>query len=142
MFRNTKAGIIVTILICLTFSFILCSCSNEPLSEEEEYQLWVDGQFGWDGAHKTLEELIIDNLNDEESYKHIETKYVEITDEAIKNEVNEVLEADGYENRVEINDLFIMTEFSADNVFGGTMKSIAVGISCYSDNMVTLITIE
>ena len=41
-----------------------------------------------------------------------------------------------------INDLLIMTEFSADNIFGGTMKSIAVRISSYSDNMVTLITIE
>lgn len=142
MLRNTKFRIIITIFICLTFGFILCSCSSGSLSPEEEYQLWVDGQFGWDGAHKTLEELIIDNLNDEDSYEHIETTYVEIADEAIKKEINEVLEADGYENRVEVNDLLIMTEFSADNIFGGTMKSIAVGISSYSDNMVTLITIE
>ncbi len=41
-----------------------------------------------------------------------------------------------------MNDLLIMTEFSADNIFGGTMKSMAVRISSYSDNMVTLITIE
>lgn len=98
--------------------------------------------FGWDGAHTTLEELIIDNLNDEESYKHIETSYIEITDDTIKTEINDALEADGYENRVEINDLVVMTEFSADNVFGGTVKSIAVGISSYSENTITLISIE
>ena len=142
MFRNKIIRIIITILICLTFSFTLCSCSSEPLSPEDEYQLWIEDQFGWDGAHKTLEELIIDNLNDEDSYEHIETSYIEITDDTIKKEINEALEADGYENRVEINDLVVMIEFSADNVFGGTVKSIAVGISSYSENTITLITIE
>lgn len=142
MFRNKFFSIIIATLVCLTLSVTLCGCSGEPLNPEEEYQLWIDSQFGWDGAHKTLEELIIDNLNDEESYKHIETNYIEITDDGIKEEINDALKADGYSNRVEINDLVIMTEFSADNVFGGTVKSMAIGISSYSDNIITLITIE
>lgn len=143
MFKpDFKSKAITVVLICLTVSFIICSCSSKPLTPEEEYQNWVDSQFGWDGEHITLEELIIESLNDEESYKHIETTYLEIADDSIKEELNDALKADGYSNRVEIKDLVIMTEFSADNVFGGTVKSMAIGISSYSDNIITLITIE
>lgn len=45
MFRNKIIRIIITILICLTFSITLCSCSSEPLSPEDEYQLWIEDQF-------------------------------------------------------------------------------------------------
>lgn len=142
MIKKNKIKAIVVIAIYVTVCTMMGGCNSEPLSPEEEYQNWVDEQFSLDGSHITLEELIIDNLNDEESYKHIETNYREITDEETKDEVNNMLKESGFSERVDLNDLIIMTEFSADNVFGGTMKSYAVGISSYDDNMVTLVAVE
>jgi hypothetical protein len=104
---------------------------------------WIRGQFSlWDGAHTELEKLIVQNLNDESSYKHIETGYRDVSSEAIRDELNGILADAGYEQRVEVGDLFIQTEFSAKNVFGGTVKNVAYGISSYANNTITLIGIE
>ena len=43
---------------------------------------WIKSQFSaWDGAHTELKKLILKNLNDEKSYKHIETSYIDINSE-------------------------------------------------------------
>lgn len=104
---------------------------------------WITSQFSvWDGSHTVLKELIKDNLNDESSFKHIETTYIDISSEDMKNNVNGILEDSGYSNRVDIGDLFLMTEFSAKNAFNATVKNTAFGIVDYSENVVTLIGIE
>lgn len=104
---------------------------------------WISGQFSiWSGAHKDLEDIIKRNLNDEKSYKHIETNYVDVYDEAMCDIVNDFLSGAGYSQRVEIGDLFIMTEFSAKNVFNATIKSMAYGIASYQNNTIELIGIE
>ena len=103
---------------------------------------WINNQFSaWDGSHKELERLIIRNLNDEDSYKHIETTYRDISDESIRDEVNQVLADAGYTQRVEVGDLFIRTQFSAKNAFGGTIKNTAFGIASYNNNTITLVDI-
>lgn len=104
---------------------------------------WIKNQFSvWDGAHTAMEKLIIKNLNDEKSYKHIETNYRSIDDEADCDEINKLIKEAGYKNQVEIGDLFISTQFSAKNAFGGTVKNTAFGISSYNNNSITLIAIE
>lgn len=116
------------------------SASGEVTVEDMHTQ-WVDGQFDfWDGSHIALEDLIVSNLNDEKSYKHIQTTYVDITDENIQASINETLKTSGYSQRVEIGDLFIMTEFSAKNAYNATIKSIAIGIARYSDNSIELVS--
>lgn len=38
----------------------------------------IDTQFsGWDGAHRTFERLIKDAMNDPDSYKHVDTRYID-----------------------------------------------------------------
>lgn len=108
-----------------------------------ERNRWIKNQFSaWSGAHRALEKLIIRNLNDEKSYEHIETTYRDVKDESVRNELNQALENDGFSQRVEVGDLFIVTVFSAKNSFGGTIKNTAVGIASYHNDTTTLIDIR
>lgn len=104
---------------------------------------WIKSQFSvWDGSHTKLEKMIINNLNDEKSYKHVETTYIDIISEDRKQEVNKILADSGYSARVQINDLFILTTFSAKNAFDATIKNTAFGISSYANQTITLVGIE
>ena len=104
---------------------------------------WVESQFSlWDGSHKVLEGLIKDNLNDERSYKHEETTYLDITSEGLKKQANDLLKECGVQERVELGDLLIITEFSAKNAFDARVKGIALGIASYETDRVTLVAME
>jgi len=104
---------------------------------------WIRSQFSaWDGSHTVLKGLIKDNLNDEGSFKHINTTYIDILSEDKKKEVNNILAGTRYKQRVDVGDLFIMTEFSAKNAFNATIKNTAYGIVDQSDNRVILVGIE
>ena len=73
---------------------------------------WIENQFSfWNGEHKTLKDLIKKNLNDESSYEHISTNYVDVTSAEMAEMVNDALRSDGFSQRVEIGDLFITCEF-------------------------------
>lgn len=114
--------------------------NNKTLPTDERTS-WIENQFSfWDGAHTELEKLIKKNLNDEKSYKHIETSYIDVINEETKSLVNDVIANMGYQ--VEIGDLFVITDFSAKNAFNATIKSTAYGIVSYDNNTVTLIGIE
>ncbi len=116
--------------------------SMESSDYNSERNRWIRNQFSaWDGAHIVLEELIIDNLNNEDSYEHIETTYREVSSEEIASEINEILTGAGYSQRVKVGDLFISCEFSAENGFGAIIKNTAIGISSYTDDMVYLVDI-
>jgi hypothetical protein len=52
----------------------------------------------WDGSHKTLERYVISNMNDPDSYEHVETKYIDKGDH-----------------------LVLITRFRGKNGFGGTV---------------------
>lgn len=104
---------------------------------------WIKEQFSaWDGSHRKLKELILKNLNDEKSYDHIETTYIDVNSEERMNYVNKILSDAGYSQRVNLDDLFISTQFSAKNAFGGTVKNTAYGIASYNNQTITLIGIE
>lgn len=119
------------------------STSMESIDYNTAKNKWIRGQFSaWDGAHTELKKLILKNLNDEKSYKHIETNYIDIDSEDRVNEVNNILSQSGYSQKVELDDLFITSEFSAKNAFGGTVKNTAYGIASFTNNSITLIGIE
>lgn len=143
-FGDIKEGDDATVLVMSDIqtdgTITISSTSSDYNSKRNE---WIKIQFSaWDGAHTELEKIIKKNLNDEKSYEHIATSYRDITNESVRDEVNKILEEAGYSARVEIGDLFIITEFSAKNGFGGTVKSVAYGISSYNNNTLGLIAIE
>lgn len=118
----------------------------EIISMSQDYNsarnLWIRGQFSpWDGSHDGLKKMIKANLNDEGSFKHIETTYIDVSDEDAKERVNSMLKKAGYSKRVEVGDLLITTKFSAKNAFGGRVKNTAIGIASYKDNSIKLVNI-
>lgn len=117
---------------------------NETIADEDSLrEEWIGSQFSiWNGAHKDLEDLIKKNLNDEKSYKHIETQYIDVNDEDMASYVNQLLKDAGYSQRVEKGDLFIMMQFSAKNAFNATIKNTALGIASYNNNTISLIGVE
>lgn len=111
-------------------------------AEKAKYNKWVDNQFsGWDGSHTTLKKIIVQSLNDEKSYKNIETRCRAIETEQDKEEINKFLQSQGYKEQVELKDLFVTQAFSAKNAFGGTIKHFAVAIVKYKTKKVKLINI-
>ncbi len=130
-------------LLSVTFS----EDGSIELSESEQYnsrrKVWINSQFsGWDGSHIELTKLIKKNLNDGESYKHIKTTYIKVKVDEQKDKLNSILKEFGKTIRVEKNDLWVQTDFSAKNGFNATVKCTAIGIVNYNSNTVTLISIE
>lgn len=118
------------------------SIKEETYFDEEGRGDWIESQFSfWDGSHNKLEDLIKENLNDEDSYDHIETNYIDVNNAEKQSLVNGTLSDLGYSQQIEIGDLFIMVEFSAKNAFGGTVKNMAYGIASYSNDTISLIDI-
>lgn len=103
---------------------------------------WIDNQFGLlKGNHKALEKLIKESLNDERSYKHIETTYIDITTQDKLNDVNNALKQLGETARAQMGDLLIITEFSAKNSYNATIKATAYGLVSFQNSTVTLLEI-
>ncbi len=143
-FGDVKEGLDGT---CLAIGSIDAEGNYEVASMSSEFKTerneWIKSQFSaWDGSHTVLKDLIKDNLNDEKSFKHIETTYIDIASEDKRDYVNGILADAGYSQRVEVGDLFVMTEFSAKNAFNATIKNTAFGIVDYSEELVRLIGIE
>lgn len=112
-------------------------------TEVDSHYSWVMDQFSfWDGSHIDLKKMIIKNLNDENSFKHTETNYRIIYSEDIRDEINKVLISANKTQRVEIGDLWIVTQFTAKNSYNATIKSTAYGIASFKNNTVTLVAIE
>lgn len=116
---------------------------NKKLKEKEDRKAWIGNQFSsWDGRHKKLTDLIKDALNDSKSFKHINTDYIEVLDEATQSLINDTLQKAGSRSLVEIGDLFIIEEFSAKNAYNATVKGTAYGIARSNTNKVILLRIE
>lgn len=152
--NNNETGIILTIAEnssekeppVLAIVTIATDGTYEIKSMSEDYNsarnIWIRDQFSaWDGSHYELKELVKSNLNDEGSFKHIETTYIDVSNEEAMNKVNEVLINGGYSQRVEVGDLLITMEFSAKNAFNATIKNTAIGIASYSNNTINLVDI-
>lgn len=105
---------------------------------------WVEKQFsGWDGSNYKLNALIKEKLNDEASFKHINTRFIDIYDDEMLNKVKRSLIDLGY-NVQGINkyDILVQTEFSAKNAFNATVKNYGIGLIKYDAGDVKLIDIR
>ena len=128
--------------------------SNNSNSEVNQYiqdnririlrKEWVDKQFSsWDGSNYELNNLIKKNLNDENSFKHIQTKFIDINSDEMLNGVKSSLKQLGYNaDNIEKWDILVQTEFSAKNAFNATIKNYGIGIIKYSTKSAKLIDIR
>lgn len=108
-------------------------------AEQEAYDSWVSDQFGFfTGRNDELVRLVKEQLNDERSFKHKETGYIAIRDQATLDEVNEGLSGAAVAN---MNDVLVTMEFTAKNGFNATIKSQALGLIRYPSGSVELIAI-
>lgn len=99
---------LLSILVVLTFLIIAfgseenkSSNTNSDGTTKTPRQIEIEKQFSsWDGSHRNLEKLIKQNMNDPDSYEHVETKYWDMDDH-----------------------LVVMTTFRGKNAFGGVVKN-------------------
>ncbi len=111
--------------------------------EVKRHTEWINNQFdAWSGDHIVLTRLIKENLNDEKSFEHIKTTFIDVFDETVKNEMNSIFQESGFNATAEIGDLVVTTEFSAKNAFNATIKSTAIGLVKANDDTVHLLSIE
>ena len=136
--------ILISIVLFLFVGLIVSFSAIDKPAEaiDDEHYAWIESQFSiWDGHHRTLQELIFDNINDESSYKHIETKYLIITEEN-REDINNSLSDLGHSICVEVGDIFLSTQYSAKNEYDATIKYEALGISSYTENITYLLRIS
>ncbi len=118
------------------------SNSNESSgsSGSTSFENWYSSYFSvWDGSCREFNKLIKKNLNDEKSFKHIETKFVAIDNQTKLDSVNQILADSGYADRCVMYDVLIITEFSAKNAFNATIKSTAIGVLSYTEQTIRII---
>lgn len=116
---------------------------NRTNTRLDTHKDWVASQISsWDFSNRDLNALIKKNLNDEKSFKHIETTYVEIVNEKMRDMTNEMIKSSNSTARVEIGDIWFTTKFSAKNAFNGTVKNTAVGFASFKEDTVILVAIE
>lgn len=117
--------------------------AQEKMTAKEKRQEWIESQFSfWDGRHVEFCDLIKENLNDESSFKHSDASYIDVSDEGKMALVNQTLANAGFDERVEIGDLFLIEEFTAKNMFNATIKNTAYGIVRGTDSSVILLGIS
>ena len=92
--------------------------SNEFLKKyKKDRKKLVEGQLsGWDGRHPGLAKLIKKNMNDPNSFEHIETRY-----------------------RDEGDLIFITTTFTGKNAFGGRVKNSISARVDFNGNVIEIV---
>lgn len=117
--------------------------NNKVESTEVPRENWVLDQFSSeDNSHSEFNGLIQRNMGDRESFVHIDTSYIDLTDEEILNEANAILSDAGYEARAVENDLILLVQFAGVKDDGEVFENIAIGIVSYETNTVELVGIE
>jgi len=98
-------GLFVFIIVAMaSLAFLSDDDTTPELTAEQKRTQKIEKCFSaWDGSQINLTNRIKSSLNDEDSYKHIETTYID------KDSV-----------------LYVQTIFSAKNGFGGTIKQTVI----------------
>lgn len=92
---------------------------NAKLQKELERQKLINSQFSsWDGSHRKLEKYIKSKMNDPDSFKHVETKYID----------------NGSDN------LIIITSFRGKNAFGGVIVNTVTATVDLDGNITSIIS--
>lgn len=95
-------GCLFLSIIFIVFFVLFFTGNNEPeepLTPEQIAQKQISDQFNYDGMHFTVAYMVQDNLNDPDSFEHIETVYEEKKDH-----------------------LLILMKYRASNVFNAKIK--------------------
>lgn len=111
-FYNFMSEAIYTKDATLKVNAVLAMAKDEFTAHKGKFarQHWNLDEFekqfsAWDGSHRNLETLVKSSMNDEDSYKHIETRYRLVLEGANAPYVQ------------------LVTTFSGKNAFGGTVKN-------------------
>jgi hypothetical protein len=89
----------------------------KELTAATEHKAWIDNQFSpFTGIHYDLENLVKDNLNDDKSFKHVKTTYVD---------------HGSY--------LIIKMTYRAKNAYGGLILQNVTAKADKNTNMITII---
>jgi multisubunit Na+/H+ antiporter MnhC subunit len=87
-------------------------------AKKEAYQNWVNSQFSaWDGSHTALKELVKENMNDPDSFDHVETTYAD-----------------------KKTYLLVRMKYRGTNAFGGVVTNVVIAKSDYKTNTIKIIT--
>ncbi|MFT5871802.1 MAG: hypothetical protein ACI8WT_000723 [Clostridium sp.] len=90
--------------------------ADAQIAKKAAYQTWVDAQFSvWDGSHTYLVDLIKKNLNDDKSFKHVETTYKDMG-----------------------TYLIVKMTYRASNAFGATILQNVTAKADYKTNEITV----
>ncbi len=124
------AGCIILIVVAVILFLIVKSCffgsdtekvrTNADGTVMTERQIKVEDQFSsWDGSHTGLTKMIKENLNDPNSFEHIETKFKDNGDF-----------------------IYVFTTFTAKNGFGGRIKQTVSAKVDFNGNVIEIISQE
>lgn len=90
--------------------------STAPQTPEQRRKAQVEQQFSaWDGAHRGVERAVKQNLKDPDSYKHVETRYIDNGDH-----------------------LMVYTTFRGTNSFGAVVTNSATAKTDLQGNVLSL----
>ena len=96
------------------------SKTNPDGTPKTERQLKVESQFSsWDGSHPGLERLIKKNMNDPDSYEHVETRF-----------------------RDDGDYIFVITKFRGANAFGGKVVNTVSAKVDFNGNVIEIVSQE
>lgn len=70
------AGAVAVAVLGLVSDFSKPEPPPKPLTAAEQHEQKVRAQFsGWDGSHRNLVDLVKRQMNDADSFEHVETRY-------------------------------------------------------------------
>ena len=115
------SGVIIAVIAAL-FWIITPSDSGEAENDRNTPQAKVERQFHpWDGRHRALEDLVVDNLNDPNSFEHLESRYTH-------NESERTIR--------------VWMDYTASNRMGGTVRGTAIAVFDYDGDVVDITQLE
>lgn len=103
---------------------------------------WIDMNFGFDDQCYALSATVQEFMDDPSSFEHVSSKRRDIVTEQDVVEVNQILAGKGSTTTVEIGDFYVEMVFSGKNAFNATVRNTAIGVVDYSQETVTLISVE
>lgn len=97
---------------------------------QEKYDEWFTNLFSpWDGAFRIGEKYIKKNMNDPDSYEHIESTYCIYPN--FPDGVSEMLREKGYK-KLKKGDFLVIMKFRGNNAFGGKVLDNQIFLCYYN----------
>lgn len=94
---------------------------NAAAKKVADHKKWVDDLFSpWDGSCRDLVQLVKDNMNDPDSFKHVETRYSNNEDDSVT----------------------IIMKYRGKNGFGGVVTEYVEAKVDYTTNIISIVSQE